>query len=138
VTVAIATYRATLYERLKSHVAGRAVRLATGPRDASGVIAAHLLRRPLPPRPFLCARAGAISGQENGMRGVVLTWWIYDDPAQGYARIDTLADLVRAAYPVDAIVYGETRVTQIGQQTEDAALGGLLACPVQITYLRRA
>lgn len=138
-TIALATARATLYERLKSHAAGAAVRAATGPGNASGVIPAHLLRAtPRPARPFVCARAGVISGQEDAMRGVVLTWWVYDDPAQGYARIDTLIDRIRAAYPINAISYGETRITQIGQHTEDAALGGLLACSVQITYLRRA
>lgn len=137
-SVLIGAARAALYERLKSHPAGRLVRLATGTQTGAGIIPAHLLRRALPTRPFLAARAGGISGQEGDMRAVVLTWWIYDDPAQGYVRIDALIDLVRAAYPIDAVAHGETRVTQIGQQTEDAALGGLLACPVQITYLRRS
>jgi hypothetical protein len=79
-----------------------------------------------------------ISGQSDGMRGVILTWWIYDDPGEGYARIDALIDLVIAAYPIDALPWGETRTTLIGQQGEDSTLGGLLLCPVQITYVRRA
>jgi hypothetical protein len=138
VTIAIAAARAALYAVLKSDAAGASVRAATGPGDASGVIPAHLLRTPLPAPPFLCARAGVISGQTDAMRGVVLTWWIYDEPEQGYARIDALIDLVGAAYPIDAVAYGETRVTLIGQQGEDRTLGGLLLCPVQVTYTRRA
>jgi hypothetical protein len=138
VTIALTPNRALLYERLKSHAAGAAVRAATGPGDASGVIPAHLLRKPRPARPFVCARAGVISGQSDGMRGVVLTWWVYDDPGEGYARIDALIDRISAAYPIDALAWGETRVTLIGQQGEDSSLDGLLMCPVQITYLRRA
>lgn len=137
-TIALTPNRALLYARLKSDAAGAAVRAATGPGDAHGVIPAHLLRKPLPARPFVCARAGVISGQSDGMRGVVLTWWLYDDPSEGYARIDALIDLIGAAYPIDALAWGETRITLIGQQGEDSSLDGLLMCPVQVTYLRRA
>jgi hypothetical protein len=137
-TIALTPNRALLYARLKSDAAGAAVRAATGAGDASGVIPAHLLRKPLPARPFVCARAGVISGQSDSMRGVVLTWWVYDQPEQGYARIDALIDLVSAAYPIDALAWGETRVTLIGQQAEDSSLDGLLLCPIQVTYLRRA
>jgi hypothetical protein len=137
-TIALTPNRALLYARLKSDAAGAAVRAATGPKSADGVIPAHLLRKPLPARPFVCARAGVISGQSDSMRGVILTWWIYDDPGEGYARIDALIDLVSAAYPIDALAWGETRITLIGQQGEDSSLGGLLLCPIQITYLRRA
>lgn len=138
-TIALTPYRAALYNRLKADTAGTAVRAATGPASAGGVIPAHLLRKPpLPARPFLAARAGVISGREDEMRGVILTWWIYDDPGQGYARIDALIDLIRDAYPIDAIPYGETKITLIGQHGEDGQLGGLLMCPVQVTYTRRA
>lgn len=137
-TIALATNRAAIYARLKSDAAGAAVRAATGPGTAAGVIPAHRLRLPRPAPPFLVGRAGVISGQSDAMRGVVFTWWIYDEPEQGYARIDALIDLVSAAYPLDALAWGETRVTQIGQQGEDSSLGGLLMCPIQITYLRRA
>jgi hypothetical protein len=137
-TIDLAANRALLYAQLKSGAAGAAVRAATGPGTADGVIPAHLLRKPLPAPPFLVGRAGVISGQWDAMRGVVFTWWIYDEPGQGYARIDALIDLVGAAYHIDALAWGETRVTGIGQQGEDASLGGLLMCPVQITYLRRA
>jgi hypothetical protein len=137
VTIALAPSRAQLYERLKSHAAGAAVRAATGPGTAAGVIPAHLLRKPLPAPPFLVGRAGVISGQSGDMRGIVFTWWIYDEPAQGYARIDALIDLVIAAYPLQAVAWGKTRVTGIGQQGEDSSLGGLLMCPIQLTYSRR-
>jgi hypothetical protein len=137
-TIALATNRAAIYARLKTDAAGASVRAATGPGTAAGVIPAHLLRKPLPAPPFLVGRAGVISGQWDSMRGVVFTWWIYDEPPQGYARIDALIDLVSAAYPIGALAWGETRVTGIGQQGEDSSLGGLLMCPIQITYLRRA
>jgi hypothetical protein len=138
VTIDLAANRALLYERLKSHAAGAAVRAATGPGTAGGVIPTHLLRAPLPARPFLCSRAGVISGQSDAMRGVVLTWWIYDDPGQGYARINALITLIAAAYPLNALPWGETKITLVGQEGEDEKLGGLLMCPVQITYSRRA
>lgn len=130
--------QAQLYERLKSHEAGAAVRAATGPRDASGVIPAHRLRiTPLPDPPFLAGRAGVISGQSGEMRGAVFTWWVYDAPGAGYAAIDALIDLVIAAYPERALNWGKTRVTLIGQQGEDSSLGGLLMRPIQLTYSRR-
>jgi hypothetical protein len=136
--IALTPNQALLYERLKSHAAGAAVRAATGPGTADGVIPAHLLRvTPRPARPFVCGRAGVISGQSGEMRGAVLTWWIYDDPGEGYARIDALIDLVIAAYPERALDWGKTRVTLIGQQGEDAQLGGLLMRPIQLTYSRR-
>ena len=136
-TIALTPARAALYAQLKTQAAGAAVRAATGEGSAAGIIPAHRLRiTPRPARPFLCARAGVISGQEGDMRGVILTWWIYDDPGQGYARIDALIDLVRAAYPIDAVPLGTTRITLIGQHGEDSSLSGLLLCPVQVTYRR--
>lgn len=130
--------QAQLYERLKSHAAGASVRAATGPKSADGVIPAHRLKiDPRPTPPFLAGRAGVIGGQSGDMRGAVLTWWIYDAPGEGYARIDALVDLVIAAYPERAIAWGKTRVTLIGQQGEDGSLGGLLMRPIQLTYARR-
>jgi hypothetical protein len=130
--------QALLYERLKSHEAGAAVRAATGPGDAGGVIPAHRLKlTPRPTPPFLAGRAGVIGGQSGDMRGAVLTWWIYDGPGEGYVRIDVLIDLVIAAYPERALDWGKTRVTLIGQQGEDSSLGGLLMRSIQLTYTRR-
>jgi hypothetical protein len=132
----LATINGLLFARLKSDTAGAAVRAALGAGAASVIPATHLRREPRPVRPMLVWRGSSVGGQSGEMRDIIGTWWIYDDPAQGFARIDALIPLIEAAYPIDVIDPGETRITLIGQQSEDAALGGLLVRFVQITYRR--
>jgi hypothetical protein len=132
----LAAINGLLYARLKSDTAGAAVRAALG-AGAAGIIPAERLRvEPRPARVLLVWRGGSVGGQSGEMRGVTGVWWCYDDPNQGYARIDALVPLIEAAYPLSALAWGETRITMIGQATEDATLGGLLVRPLQLTYRR--
>lgn len=126
------------YNLLKTGAAGAAVRAATGPKSAAGVIPAEQLRGALPARPFIVWREGVISGESEEMRGVFGTWWIYDDPAMGYSRIKALIALIEAAYTRDAIRYCATAVTGITQPSEDATLGGLYMRSITIRSERRA
>jgi hypothetical protein len=132
----LATINGLLFARLKSDAAGAAVRAALGAGAASVIPATHLRREPRPARVLLVWRGSSVGGQSGGMRDIIGTWWIYDDPAQGFARIDALIPLMEAAYPLDVIDPGETRITLIGQQGESAVLGGLRERFVQLTYRR--
>jgi len=132
----LATINGLLFARLKSDAAGAAVRAALGAGAQSVIPAEQLRREPRPARLMAVWRGGSVGGASGDMRGITGTWWIYDDPPQGYARIDALIPLIEAAYPLDVIAPGETRITLIGQQSEDGTLGGLLVRPVQLTYRR--
>ena len=132
----LAAINGLLYARLKSDVAGAAVRAALGAGAASIIPAEKLRQEPRPARVLLVWRGGSVGGQSGDMRAITGVWWIYDDPHQGYARIDALAPLIEAAYPRDCVAWGETRISLIGQATEDATLGGLLVRPLQITHRR--
>jgi hypothetical protein len=132
----LATLNGLLYAQLKTALAGGAVRAALGAGAASIIPAEKLRQEPRPARPLLVWRGGSVGGQSGDMRPITGVWWAYDDPGQGYARIDALVPLIEAAYPRDALAWGETRITLIGQATEDATLDGLLVRPVQLTYRR--
>jgi hypothetical protein len=141
VSLDLAAINAALYAVIKLDAAGAPVRAQLGPATkADGVLPAHQLRKPLPARPFLVWRGGVVGGSSEEMRGVVGTWWVYDDPGQGYVRITTLIGLIEAAYtPLEAVLpFGRTAITLIGQEAEDSALGGLLMRSVQVTHRRRA
>lgn len=133
----LATISSALYDRIATHAAGAAVRALLG--SAGSVIPADRLgQRPLPPRPLAVWRDGAVGGAALDMRTVTGTWWIYDDPGQGYSRIHAVVAALESAYPPDALLDGRVRVGPIGQASDDRSLGGLLVRPLQIAYLRRA
>lgn len=132
----LAAINGLLYAQLKTALAGAAVRAALGAGAASIIPANQLRQEPRPARVLLVWRGGSVGGASGEMRPLTGVWWIYDDPNQGYARIDALVPLIEAAYPVACLAWGETRVTLIGQGTEDATLGGLLVRPLQVTYRR--
>lgn len=132
----LASINGLLYARLKSDAAGASVRAALGAGAQSIIPAEHLRREPRPARLMVVWRGGSVGGASGDMRGITGTWWLYDDPAQGYVRIDALVPLIEAAYPLHVFSPGETRITLIGQQSEDTTLGGLLVRPVQLTYRR--
>lgn len=132
----LAAINSLFFNQLKTSSAGAAVRAAAGAGATSIIPSEQLRREPRPARVLLAWRGGSVGGRSGDMRGITGTWWIYDDPAQGYARIDAMIPLVEAAYPIDCITFGETRVTLIGQAGEDPQLGGLLFRPLQITHRR--
>jgi len=132
----LAAINGLLYAQLKTAAAGAAVRAALGAGAASIIPAEKLRQEPRPARVLLVWRGGSVGGSSGDMRPITGVWWVYDDPHQGYARIDALVPLVEAAYPLDCVAWGETKISLVGQATEDATLGGLLARPVQITHRR--
>lgn len=135
----LASINAALYAQLKSASAGAAVRAQLGPATkADGVLPAHLLRKPLPLRPIIAWRGGAVGGVSDELRAVTGYWWVYDDSAQGYIRINTIAGLIAAAYPFDALPHARCLAGPVGQESEDGPLGGLLVRNIRITYQRRA
>lgn len=132
----LASINGLLYAQLKTATAGAPVRAALGAGAASIIPAERLRQESHPARVLLVWRGGSVGGQSGDIRPITGVWWVYDDPHQGYARIDTLVPLIEAAYPRNALAWGETRVSFVGQATEDATLGGLLVRPIQITYRR--
>lgn len=133
----LASISSALFDRIATGDAGAAVRALLG--SAGSVIPADKLgQRPLPARPLAVWRDGAVGGRSLDMRTVTGTWWVYDDPGQGYARIHSVIAAIEAAYPPDALANGRVRVGPIGQASDDRSLGGLLTRPLQIAYLRRA
>lgn len=132
----LASISGLLYAQLKTAAAGAAVRAVLGAGAASIIPAERLRHEPRPARVLLVWRGGSVGGASGEMRPASGVWWVYDDPGQGYARIDAVVPLIEAAYPRDALAWGDTRITLIGQATEDATLGGLLVRAVQLTYRR--
>jgi hypothetical protein len=139
VVIDLAAINGLLYAQLKTATAGaplRAALVAMGASVASIIPAEKLRVEPRPARVLLAWRGGSVGGQSGDMRPISCVWWLYDDPAQGYARIDALVPLIEAAYPLECVAWGETRVSFVGQATEDATLGGLLVRPLQLTHRR--
>jgi hypothetical protein len=133
----LASISSALFDRIATDAAGAAVRALLG--SAGSVITADKLgQRPLPARPLAVWRDGAVGGVALGMRNVTGTWWVYDDPGQGYARIHAVIAALETAYPSDVLANGRVRVGPVGQASDDRSLGGLLVRPLQIAYLRRA
>lgn len=130
----VSAIEVAFFSQLATAAAGAAVRTALG-AGATSIISAERLRIPLPARPFLAWRSGVISGDSNTMRFIYGAWWIYDDTPQGYARINKLISLIEAAYPLNALSFGEVSVFQVGQATEDTVLG-LLTRQMQLVYRR--
>lgn len=128
------------FDRAATDAAGAAIRAALG-AGAASVIHAERLRSYgpgalMPARVLLAFRGGPISGASWERRGVALTWWIYDDPAQGYARINGLIPLIEAAYPFDAIDRGKLTVISASAEISDSALG-LLSRAVSFSFATR-
>jgi hypothetical protein len=129
---------AAVYARIKSELGGAAVRAQLGAGAASVLPASGLRSNALPARPLVALRPGVIAGESLEMREHIFTWWLYDEPAQNGWRISGLLPLLEGAYPQLSIPYGRVKVTGIGQETIDDALGGLIARSLQLTYTRRA
>ena len=93
----VAALMAAIYRRLHDDAAGAATRALLGDGAAS-VIPAHALRAgSLPPRPFLVLRGGPVPG-DRALWLPVVYWWSYDDPQQGYRRLNSLIKPLALAY----------------------------------------
>lgn len=129
-----------LFNRLALDAAGSAVRAQLG-AGANGLIHAQDLAgysadRPLPARTLLALRRGRVPTSEHIIRLPSWTWWIYDDPGQGYYRINQLIPLLEQAYTAAPVQLASGNVLgalqfDIGDETSDPALG-LLCCTFKI------
>src|SRR5690349_15202697 len=121
------TITATFYTVVKTSGAGAAIRAALGNGANSIVPKKDLALATLPARPFGVFDEGELTGTSLDVRSLFLTWWWYDDPAQGFYRLNTIIPLVEAVYPredgpITGVVILGAGATR-GQY--DSALGGL-------------
>lgn len=127
---------AQLYARVAYDASGAAIRSQLGGGSPSVIPAAAVKAGSLPDRPFMAWRGGVVGGSTLDMRQVTGTWYIYDDIAQRHGRINAIMQSVQAAYREDAIPFGRTEISGIGQEFTDQPLD--LNCrTVQITHYRR-
>jgi len=115
-------------------------------RDALGSGASSIITRDtldpfsLPTPPFLVLASGQVSGAYAWeTQRMYPAWWLYDDPVQGFARIDALIPLIDAAIPPDdptVIPYCEVRRAGATQPIYDSKLGDrpTRSLPYQITW----
>jgi len=127
------SFTSQVYARLKSDAAGVSVRAALGAAATSIVHAEELktyvkkngvstVNAPL--RPLLAFRSGPVAGNSYDMRIPLYTWWIYDDPEEGYWRINGVQRLIEQAYyPPFCIPFAHITTANIGQETTDPVLG---------------
>jgi hypothetical protein len=133
----IAVLTATVYSRLRTDSAGSGVRAALGAGAPSVIHAKDLNVNTLPARPFVALRRGPVTTVNLTEWRGYFTWWLYDDPAQGYYRIDSLIRLIGQAYAatdLSAPVDGAPSWIEMsaGQQGEDTKLNNLLFVPVTL------
>jgi hypothetical protein len=103
-----AAITASFFAVLKSDAAGAAVRDILGAQAASVVMADDLKLASLPRPPFLALRPGPITGARYQVRTCFFTWWVYDEAALRFTRINAVLPLIEAAYTAHVIPYGRT------------------------------
>ena len=91
----------------------------------------------LPTPVFIALRPGAISGAKYDARSLFYTWYVYDNPEQGFWRINGLLPLIESAYSTDVISRCYTDVVSIGAETQDSALN-LLVRSIQFIVKTRS
>ncbi len=136
--VDIQTVTSQIWARLASDLDARAaaVRAALGAGAASIIHAEQLVQEPRPARPFLAFRGGSLTGESLQMRPFSCRWFLYDDPGQGYWRINGLAPLIEVAYTPLCIPHGRIVVALVTDERPDTTLN-LLMRSVQLIYTRR-
>jgi hypothetical protein len=127
---------ALVYNRLYSDSNGSAVRALLG-AGASSVIHAKELSETratdivLPARPFIALRPGAIPTTDRVIEQPQFTWFVYDDPSQGYYRINAILPALATAYTGDSVTplqlttsagIGLVTVDSPSQETQDDKL----------------
>jgi hypothetical protein len=125
-----ATVQSALYALLATSVssAAVAVRAALGNGAASIITRDNLDALALPLPPFLVFASGQVNGAYGwDVQRMEPAWWLYDDPVQGFTRIDALIPLIDAAIPPDdptVIPYCDVRRAGATQPIYDSKLGG--------------
>lgn len=123
-----------VFDQLASAAAGAAVRAALGAGAASIIHAEQLNKETLPARPLLALRGGAMPGQSGDIRIPTWRWWIYDEPAQGYYRINGLVPLIEQAYPFYCIPFGKILVSGVSEEYPIDPTLGLLARVLPLAF----
>lgn len=116
----VATYSA-IFDRLKTGVAGTAVRAALG-GGANSIIDVPALQRAFPPAPFIAFEGGAIDAISGDTYDLPITWWIVDSPLYGYRRLNALVPLILAANPHDWLTNVFLAVATSPKEQPDMAL----------------
>lgn len=92
----------------------------------------------LPTRPLLAMRGGSINETDRTLYVTTVDWYIYDDPVQGYWRLNSLISTISIAYDVAPLrsvsgrLFGELEMPFISDELTDPTLGLLFR------YLRLA
>jgi hypothetical protein len=73
-------------------------------------------------------------GQSGEMRIPVWRWWVYDEPEQGYWRINGLVRLIEQAYPFYCIPSGRIVVSGVSEEYPIDASLGLIARVVVLAF----
>ena len=113
-----------------------AARAALGAGATSIIHAKDLNKDALPARLFLALRGGTLGGQSGQMRPFRIHWFIYDDPAEGYWRINGLVPLIEQVYTEFCIPHGRVVVGPVGDEFHDEKLD-LFTRSIQLTYTTR-
>lgn len=113
-----------------------AVRAVLGAGASSIIHAKDLDKESLPARPFMALRGGTLGGQSGQMRPFVIRWWVYDDPGQGYWRINGLVPLIEQVYTEFCIPHGRVVVGPVGDEWPDLELDQFTRS-IQLTYTTR-
>lgn len=123
--------------RLRLDAEGQAVRDILGVNGQGVRMAAALTciihaddldKTPLPAAPFLAWRRMPTLLSERVVHRASYTWWMYDDRAQGYARLDELYGLIMRAYALRTLdqdtggVIGAVELGDGGAQLFDRTL----------------
>jgi len=126
---------ASIYNRLFSDSAGSATRAALG-NGASSVIHTKELSETratdivLPTPAFVALRPGPAPTSDRLIQNPTFRWYIYDDPARGYYRINALLPLIATAYDFEtnplSLTSGAIGLVEIGNpsaEIQDEKLG---------------
>lgn len=92
-------------------------------RASCRVIPAADLTKTLPAAPFLAVGYGPLTGIAQDVRTLFPTLWLYDDAAQGWYRLNTIAALIEAALDAEGLLPGcEIALAGTDRETTDGAL----------------
>ena len=136
-SIPYASVQAQLYQRVASDPAGGGVRSLVG--SAASVFPADQLGRVAGTAfPWLVWAVGPVGGVSGGMRDVLGSWWAYDDPGRGPARLLTLASAIDDLYgsrAALALPWGRLGIVFLGRPVLDTTIPAL-ALEIRIGYRR--
>lgn len=131
----VAELQALFYNRLKTDSQGGVLRSALGDGANSVLHARELLMEDqktpsvLPTRPLLAMRAGSLNESDRTLYLASVDWYIYDDPVQGYWRINSLISMIGQAYDVAGMLsisgrlFGDMEMPFVSDELPDPTLG---------------